>query len=136
VTREKRCDARSKYNVNLLIANLGDERYCQSFSFHKCYTKGGADLLRFFDFMLDLCDWLATNHPGHQFLITIDNLNIHKHPMIIHLIYFRGHRVVFHAPYWYCAGSIEYVVHTLQTRLSLVVMTNLHLSAKLIKSLD
>ncbi len=88
VTREKRCDARGKYKngeggVNLLMAILGDERNGHSFSFHKCFTKGGMDLLRFFDFMLELCDWLAVNCPGRQFLFTMDNLNIHKHPMII-----------------------------------------------------
>jgi hypothetical protein len=78
---------------------------------------GGADLLHFFDFMLELCNWLAANHPVCQFLFTMDNLNIHKHPMIIHLIYSHGHRVVFRAPYWSCDGSIDYVFNTLQTRL-------------------
>ena len=100
------------------MAISGDERDGH-FSFHKCYTKGGADLLRFFDFMLELCDWLAVNHPGRQFLFTMDNLNIHKPLMIIHLIYSRGHRVLFHALYWSCNGSIEYVFDTLQTRLQL-----------------
>ncbi len=33
------------------MAISGDERDCQSFLFHKCYTKGGTDLLRFFDFI-------------------------------------------------------------------------------------
>jgi hypothetical protein len=39
--------------------------------------------------------------------------------MIIHLIYSRGHHVVFCAPYWSCDGSIEYDFNTLQTRLQL-----------------
>jgi hypothetical protein len=43
----------------------------------------------------------------------------HPHLMIIHLIYFRGHCVVFRAPYWSCDGSIEYVFNTLQTKLQL-----------------
>ncbi len=97
----------------------GDERDGHSFLFHKCHTKGGIDLLCFFDFMLELCDWLAANHPGRQFLFTMDNLNIHKHPVMINLIYSHGHCVVFRAPYWYCDGSIEYVFNTLQTRLQL-----------------
>jgi hypothetical protein len=123
VTRGKHCNARGKYKngnrgVNFLMAISGDERDGHSFLFHKCYTKGGMDLLRFFDFMLELCDWLAANCPGHQFLFTMDNLNIHKHPMIIHLIYSRGHCVVFCAPYWSsCDGFIENVFNTLQTRL-------------------
>jgi hypothetical protein len=51
------------------------------------------------------------------FLFAIDNLNIHKHQMIIHFIYSHCHCVVFCAPYWSCDGSIEYVFNTLQTRL-------------------
>jgi hypothetical protein len=122
VTREKCCNSCGKYKngnggVNLLMAILGDERDGHSFSFHKYYTKGGTDLLCIFDSMLKLCNWLAVNRPGHQFLFIMDNLNIHKHPMIIHFIYSRGHRVVFRAPYWSCDGSIEYVFNTLQTRL-------------------
>ena len=123
VTREKRCDARGVYKngdggVNLLMAISGDERAGQSFSFHKCYTEGGTDLFRFFTFMRDLCDWLTTFRAGRHFIFTMDNLNIHKHPIIINLIYTRGHRVVFRAPYWSCDGPIEYVFNTLQTRLS------------------
>jgi hypothetical protein len=75
------------------------------------------DLLRFFDFMLELCNWLAANRPGCHFLFTMGNLNIHKHPMILHFIYSCGHCAVFHAPYWSYDGSIEYVFKTLQTRL-------------------
>jgi hypothetical protein len=85
----------------------------QSFLFHKCYTKGGTDLLYFFDFTLKLCNWLAANRPGHQLLITMDNLNIHKHPMIIHLIYSCSYHVVVCTPYWSCDGSIEYFFNTL-----------------------
>jgi len=68
--------------------------------------------------MHDLCDWLTTFRAGRHFIFTMDNLNIHKHPIIINLIYTRGHRVVFRAPYWSCDGPIEYVFNTLQTRLS------------------
>jgi hypothetical protein len=122
VTREKRCNTRGKYKngnrgVNLLMAISGNERGGHSFLFNKCYTEGGTDLLCFFNFMLGLCDWLVANHPKRQFLFTMDNLNIHKHWMIIHLIYSHGHHVVFCAPYWSCDGSIEYVFNTLQTRL-------------------
>ncbi len=124
VTREKSCDARGKYKnddggVNLLMAISGDERDGHSFLLHKCYNKGGTDLLCFFDFMLKFCNWLAVNHPGCQFLFTMDNLNIHKHLMIIHLIYSRAHCVVFRAPYWSCDSSLEYVFNTLQTGLQL-----------------
>jgi hypothetical protein len=69
--------------------------------------------MRFYDFMLKLCNWLVANHPGSEFLITIDNLNIHKDPMIIHFIYSRGHRVVFQAPYLSRDGSIDVIGHGL-----------------------
>ncbi len=117
--------------MNLQMAILGDERVGQSFLFHKCYTKGGTDLLCFDDFMLKLCNWLAANCLGHEFLIRMDNLNIHKHPMMIDLIYFCGHRVVVRVPYWSCAGSIEYGFNTTnKAPVRLLLTTNLHSSTK------
>jgi hypothetical protein len=100
VAQEKRYNAHGKYKngnegVNLLMAILGDERVGQSFSFHRCLMKGGTDQLCFYDFMLKLCNWLVANHPGCEFMIRMDNLNICKHPIIIHLIYSHGHCVVF-----------------------------------------
>jgi hypothetical protein len=126
VTREKRCDARGKYkkgegSVSLLMAISGDERAGQAFSFHRCFMEGGTDLWRFFNYMTELCEWLAANRPGRNFIFTMDNLNIHRHPLIDNLIHARGHRVVFRAPYWSCDGAIEYVFNTLQTRLQMDV---------------
>ena len=47
----------------------------------------------------------------------MDNLNIHKHPIILNLICTSGHWVVFCAPYWSCDGPIEYVFNKIQTDL-------------------
>ncbi len=77
------------------MAILADERVSQSFSFHRCFIKRGADLLCMYDFMLKSCTWLAAKCPGHEFLIMMDNVNIHKHPTIIHLIHSHGHGVCF-----------------------------------------
>ncbi len=82
VTREKRCDARGKYkkgerSVSLLMAISGDERAGQTFSFHRCYTEGGTDLWQFYNFMLELCNWLDAHRPRRSLLFTMDNLNIH-----------------------------------------------------------
>lgn len=43
----------------------------------------------------------------------MDNLNIHKQPMILDMIEDAGHRGVFCAPYWSCDGAIEYVFNTI-----------------------
>jgi hypothetical protein len=85
--------------VSLLMAISGDERAGQAFSFHRCFMEGGTDLWRFFNYTTELCDWLAANCPGRSFVFTMDNLNIHRHPLIDNLIHAHGHRVVFHAPY-------------------------------------
>ena len=121
-----RCDARGKYkkgegSISLLMSISGDERAGQTFSFHRCYTEGGTDLWRFFNFMLELCDWLDAHRPGRSFLFTMDNLNIHKHPVILNLIHGRNHRVIFWAPYWSCDGAIEYIFNTIQTKLQMDV---------------
>ena len=49
----------------------------------------------------------------------MDNLNIHKHAMILDLIEDGGHRVVFRAPYWSCDGLIEYVFNTIHVKLQM-----------------
>ena len=49
----------------------------------------------------------------------MDNLNIHKHPMILDLIEEGGHRIVFRAPYWSCDGPIEYVFNTIYMKLQM-----------------
>jgi hypothetical protein len=126
VIREKRCDARGKYkkgegSVSLLMVISGDKREGESFSFHRCFIEGGTDLFRFYNFLFELFDWLDANRPGRSFLLTMDNLNIHCHPAMLHLIADRGHRVVFRAPYWSCDGAIEYVFNTLQTKLQMDV---------------
>jgi hypothetical protein len=96
VIREKRCNARGKYkkgegSVSLLMAISGDERVDEAFSFHRCFTKGGTDLFRFLNFLLELFDWLDTNRPGRSLLLTMDNLNIQCHPLILTIITDRGH---------------------------------------------
>ena len=50
---------------------------------------------------------------------TMDNLNIHKHGLILNLIRNAGYRVVFRAPYWSCDGAIEYVFNTIHTYLEM-----------------
>lgn len=44
----------------------------------------------------------------------MDNLTSHHHPMVMHLIAYYGHQVVFRAPYRPVDGPIEYVFNTIQ----------------------
>jgi len=124
VAREKLCDASGKYmnesdGIDLLMAISGDERVDQAFSFHRCYTKGNTDLWRFYSYTDDFFIWLAANHPRRQFLFTLDNLNLHKSPIVLNLIHTNGHRIVYRAPYWSCDGAIEYIFNTIQTKLQM-----------------
>ena len=103
------------------MAISGDERVGEAFLFHRTYTEGGTNQWRFYNYMLELCDWLDVNRNGRSFLFTMNNLNLHKHPMIINMIHSCGHCVVYCAPYWSCDGAIEYVFNTLQTNLQVDV---------------
>ncbi|EJK52676.1 hypothetical protein THAOC_28026 [Thalassiosira oceanica] len=115
VTREKRCDAAGKYKkgagrLSLLLGVSGDDQ--NPFAFHRTHV-GGVNTYRFYLYMRDFIGWLDVNRPNEFFCFTMDNLNIHKHPLIIDLIEDAGHRVVYRAPYWSCDGAIEYVFNTI-----------------------
>ncbi|KAL7451696.1 hypothetical protein ACHAWC_003509 [Mediolabrus comicus] len=122
VAREFRCNLRGNYKkgdpgTNLIMAISGDSN--NPVSFHRLYSSGGTDLYRFYTFMSELIEFLNTNYPGRSFLFTMDNLNIHKHFIILDLIEDAGHRIVFRAPYWSCDGAIEYVFNTIHTFLEM-----------------
>ena len=122
VTKQRRCNGRGKYKkgvpgVSLLIGISGDGD--NPFEFHRMFSQGGTDLARFFTFMSEFIEYLDVNRPNESFCFTLDNLNIHNHPIILNLIEEAGHRVVFRAPYWSCDGAIEYVFNTIQTHLQM-----------------
>ncbi|KAL7526315.1 hypothetical protein ACHAXR_001422 [Thalassiosira sp. AJA248-18] len=123
VTKQRRADARGKYKkgargVSLLMGISGDQQ--DPFEFHQLFSEGGGtDLWRFFRYMEDFIAWLDVNRPNQTFCFTMDNLNIHKHPVILDLIEDAGHRLVFRAPYWSCDGAIEYVFNTIHVKLQM-----------------
>ena len=122
VTSQKRADARGMYKkgvkgTNLLMGISGDAQ--DPFEFHQMFSEGGTDLWRFFCFMEDFIEWLDLNRPNETFCFTMDNLNIHKHPLILDMIEDAGHRIVFRAPYWSCDGPIEYVFNTIHVKLQM-----------------
>jgi hypothetical protein len=97
VSRHRRCNGRGKYKkgvkgVSLLMGISGDDQ--DPFEFHKLYTEGGTDTWRFFTYLEEFIDWLDVNRPNETFCFTMDNLNIHKHPVILDLILNSDHRVV------------------------------------------
>jgi hypothetical protein len=122
--REKRCNATGKHingsdGIDLLMAISGDEWVDQAFSFHRCYIKGNTDLWWFYSFIDDFSCWLAANQPRRQFLFTIDNLNLHRSPIVTNLIHSYGHQIVYRTPYRLCDEAIEYVFNMIQTKLQM-----------------
>ena len=83
------------------------------------WRKGGTTLDRFANFMETILEDLANNPQtaGRSFVFTMDNLNVHKNPLILNMVQNAGHRLVFRAPYWPVDGAVEYVFNTIQTRL-------------------
>ena len=119
VARGRRCDQRGVYNrgqkMNLLLAVCADRNY--PMRWEESWIGEGTTLYRFYNYMHRIVDDLAQQHPGRSFCFTMDNLNVHKNPMVVNLILNAGHRLVFRAPYWAVDGAIEYVFNTLQTTL-------------------
>jgi hypothetical protein len=64
-------------------------------------------------------EWLNANRLNEQFLFTMDNLNLHKHPMILDMIENAGYRIVFCAPYWLYNDTIESLFNTIHIKLQM-----------------
>ena len=60
---------------------------------------------------------LAERQPGRSYCFTMDNLNVHRNPMVVNLIVASGHRYVLRAPYWAVDGAIEYLFNTIHAYL-------------------
>jgi hypothetical protein len=121
VTRQRRCDACRKYEkgeggISLIMGICGDE--ADPFEFHQQFARGGTGLWQFYCYMHDFIEFLDVNGPGNSYCFTMDNLNIHKNPIIVDLIKDAGHRVVYCAPYWSCDGAIKYVFNTIHSKVA------------------
>lgn len=137
--REFRCNIRGQYKKgvpgsSLIMAISGSAN--DPYEFHQQFTEGGTDMYRFYCFMRDLIEDLNTNFLNKSFCFTMDNLNIHKHPVILDLIADAGHRVVFRAPYWSCDGAIEYVFNTIHTYLEMDDGTHLEDANALVNKIN
>ncbi len=52
-------------------------------------------------------------------MFRMDNLNLHRSPIVTNLIHSYGHQIVYHTPYWSCDGAIKYVFSTTLTKLQM-----------------
>lgn len=118
-----RCHTDGSYNrerkLNCMMGISADPAI--NMSWHDVWPQceGGTTLYRVYVFFERIIDWLDTHHPGRVFCFTMDNLNIHSNPIILHLITSRGHRYLFRAPYWSVDGPMEYVFNTMHVKLLL-----------------
>lgn len=115
-----RCDAAGSYEnclpkQNTLAAISGDN--VDPMRWLEMWTGDGTTVFRFVQFVRRIINDLATWYPGRSFCFTMDNLNVHKNPLVIQEILLNGHRLVFRAPYWSVDGAIEYVFCTLHSGL-------------------
>ncbi len=52
-------------------------------------------------------------------MFTMDDLNLHRCPIVTNLIHSYGHQIVYRAPYWLCDGAIKYIFNMIQTKLQM-----------------
>ena len=91
---------------------------------------------QFYSFMEDFIAFLELIRPRHKFCFTMDNLNVHKHPIFIDLIKNAGHCIVFCAPYWSCGGATEYVFNTLHKMMQMDAFNGARSVNELILKID
>ena len=134
-----RCYLEGEYNrekkVNCMMAISADRNYDMEWHDIWPQEEGGTDLNRVIVFIQRVIAQLAVDYPGRSFCFTMDNLNTHKHPMVLGLITGAGHRYLFRAPYWSIDGPIEYVFNTIHTHL-LSYFTEIQTLAELEVCLD
>ena len=104
--------------LNVLMAVCGCDVIPSRWS--ELWTGEGTTLHRFYHFIRTIVDDINERFPGLVFTFTMDNLNIHKNPLVIGLILDGGHQVVFRAPYWAVDSAFEYVFNSIHTLLEVL----------------
>lgn len=116
-----RCHFEGAYNrerkLNLIMAISADPDYDFEWHEHWEQEEGGTNLYRMYTFIEGIINQLAIDRPGRSFCFTMDNLNVHHHPILLDLITSRGHRYLFRAPYWSVDGPMEYIFNAIHTHL-------------------
>ena len=104
--------------LNVLMAVCGCDVIPSRWS--ELWTGEGTTLHRFYHFIRTIVEDINERFPGLFFTLTMDNLNIHKNPLVVGLILDKGHQVGFRAPYWVVDGAIEYVFNSIHTLLEVL----------------
>jgi hypothetical protein len=92
--------------LNLMMAISADRNY--DMEWHQLWPQeeGGTNLFRMYTFIERIIDQLAIDWRGRSFCFTMDNLNIHHNPVLLHMIAIWRHRYLFRAPYWSVDGPM------------------------------
>jgi hypothetical protein len=102
---------------NMLLAVSGGQDGLRWLEF----TKENANLLTVSDFIERILNEIGDADPENGIprrCFTMDNLVVHHHQIIAQMIFARGHRLAFRAPYYPVDGPIEYVFNTIQQALT------------------
>jgi hypothetical protein len=114
---------------NMLLAVSGGQDGLRWLEF----TKENANLLTVSDFIERILNEIGDADPENGIprrCFTMDNLVVHHHQIIAQMIFARGHRLAFRAPYYPVDGPIEYVFNTIQQALTqrlYLIVTHQHL---------
>jgi hypothetical protein len=133
--------SRGKAYINCRVREHGPYGHSERWNMMLAIS-GGRDGLRWSRFRRDNCNLLTLSEFIESILddigdadpengirrrcFTMDNLYVHHNPLIAQMIFARGHRLAFRAPYYPVDGPIEYVFNTLQQALTqrLYLITN------------
>ena len=71
----------------------------------------------FLGFMTIIVDDLGERYPGRSFCFTMNNLNVHKNPVVVNHVLNARHQLVFQTPYYTVDDVIENIFNTIHTGL-------------------
>lgn len=104
-----------KFTLLMAISGRTGQQGDPSPRWTSIWQEGGTTIARMLDFVQLILNDIGPATPESWYCFTMDNLNSHKNPMVVNLIYAFGHGVCFRAPYYAVDGAIEYVFNNIQT---------------------
>ncbi len=103
--------------LNILLAISGEDGIDEGDRWYELWENEGTTIQRYRDFIQRIIVEVGPGTPQRRRCFTMDNLNVHRNPVVSNLILQAGHRILFRAPYYPVDGPIEYVFNTLQCML-------------------